>query len=283
MNKLELAEALITVADCGSIYKASIKLNQTNAAISKKLTRLEEYLGNQLLIRNRKGISLTDAGQRYYHEAKLAIEQLKTAEFAVKQNKDKPRGNLKVVCNQFYAEKILKKLPEFLKQFPGIHVNLEVDEILPDFNIKKMDILYGVSLAATDNVVRKKIAQTRYVLCASKAYLKSNSPRSIAELMQHGFIAHSARNPSNMIDLDNEQILIRPKLLLNSTSLIIEAALQGLGIIWTHEDMVHELLQKKALISILDEFTQKPIEVYAYYAYQKYKDPKIQVFLDFFA
>lgn len=286
MNKLDLAEALIAIADCSSIQQAAIKLHQTNAAISKKLSKLESHLGTQLVRRERKGFTLTEAGQRYYHEAKKALAQFNVAEQSVGQEIKEPQGELRIVSNQHYAQKIiLPKLPSFLSRYPGLKVNLDVAEILPDFNARKMDILFGVSWQGSDNLVRKKIDVTRYVLCASPAYLKrKGKPNSSTELLQHDFIAHSARKPNNIIILDNdEQIVMKPKLFINNTQLIIQAALESLGILWTHEDRVSELLAKKKLVRVLDQYMQNPINVYAYYEHQPYVDPKIQAFLNFFS
>jgi len=285
MNKLDLAEALITIADTGSIYQAAGKLHQTSAAISKKLTKLETLLETQLVLRDRKGLVLTEAGQRYYHEAKKALAQFALAESSVLSATTLPSGELKVVANQYYAQNIiLPKLPEFMAQYPAIEFNLEAADILPDFNAKKMHILFGVSAPADEQLVRKRIAVTRYVLCASPAYLKQKGiPSSTVELLQHDYIAHSGRKKCEVIMLDREkQVVMKPTLFVNNSQLMITAALENLGFIWAHENMVSDLLAKKKLIPFLEAYTQQPTNVYAYYEYQTYSDPKIKAFMHYF-
>lgn len=285
MNKLDLAAALIAIADSGSIYQAATRLHQTSAAISKKLTKLEAHLATQLVRRERKGFVLTDAGQRYYHEAKKALAQFALAERSVVHATTQPSGELKVVANQYYAQTIiLPKLPAFLTRYPEIEFNLDVAEILPDFNAKKMHILFGVSLPGEEYLVRKRIDVTRYVLCASPLYLKRKGiPNSSAELLQHDYIAHRGRKVHQVITLDHQQqIVMKPKLFLNNSQLLIKAALTHLGFIWTHENMVSDLLGKKKLVVLLKQYTQQPITIYAYYEHQPYSDPKIQAFINFF-
>lgn len=285
MNKLDLAEALIAIADAGSIHQAAKKLHQTDAAISKKLTKLETHLSLQLVNRERKGLTLTEAGQRYYHEAKKALEQFLMAEQCVVQAALQPRGVLKIVSNHYYAERIIvPQLPVFLARYPGLKVNLDIAEILPDFDVKKMDILVGVSAIGKENLVRKQIGHTRYILCASPKYLKKQgTPATTAELLHHDFIAHSARKPINLIILDEHKpIEMNPKLFCNHTSLLIEAALNNLGFIWTHENIVSEFLTSKKLIPFLTRYTQEKKSVYVYYEYQAYPDPKIQAFMKLF-
>lgn len=83
-------------------------------------------------------------------------------------------------------------------------------------------------------------------------------------ILQHDYIAHYARKCSNIIVLDHdEQIVMKPKLFINNTQMIIQAALANLGIIWTHEDRVAELLAKKKLIRILDQYTKQAFNVFA--------------------
>ncbi|CAN5220478.1 LysR family transcriptional regulator [soil metagenome] len=285
MNKLDLAEALIAIADTGSIQQAAMSLHQTNAAISKKLTKLEAHLGILLVHRQRKGLILTEAGQRYYHEAKKALAQFNVAEQSIVQAKVQPQGELKIVANQFYAQAfILPKLASFLKHYPKLKINLEIAEILPDFNTKKMDILFGVSALGAEQLVRTRFDSTRYVLCASPHYLKHKGvPSALSELLQHDFLAHSARKPNNLIILEyNKQIMMEPKLLLNNTHLLILAALEHLGFIWVHENVVSFYLAKKKLLCFLEHYTKQPIDIYAYYEQQNYHNPKIQAFINFF-
>lgn len=286
MNKLDLAEALIAIADTGSIYQAANKLHQTNAAISKKLTKLEAHLATQLIHRERKGLILTEAGQHYYHEAKKALAQFMLAEQSVVQTTTQPRGELKVVANQHYAHTIiLPKLKDFLVRYPEIEFHLEAAEVLPDFNNKKMHILFGIVALSEDHLVGKRIDVTQYVLCASPSYLKRKGiPHSTAELLQHDYIAHGGRKIREMITLDHEQkIMMKPKLTLSNTQLLIQAALDHLGIIWVHKYMVTDLITKKKLVPILEKHTRQAINIYAYYEYQPYRDPKIQAFMEFFA
>ncbi|HEV2613600.1 MAG TPA: LysR family transcriptional regulator [Gammaproteobacteria bacterium] len=285
MNRLELAETLIAIADTGAIHKAATKLHQTNAAISKKLSKLEAHLGVQLINRGRKGLSLTDAGQRYYHEAKNALKGFIEAEQAVIQTKVKPQGELKISVNQYFARKfILPKLVSFMELYPELKLNLDIAEVPADFNAKKMDILFGSSMPADENLVRKPFFSTQHVLCASPGYLKKHgTPHTPAELLRHHHITHGSRKRADMIMLDHhKEVILTPTIAINNAPLMIEAALLDLGIILMHHYNVEDYLKHKKLIRLLEKFTQATHPVCAYYEYQRYRDPKIQVFMDFF-
>ena len=285
MNRLELAETLIAIADNGAIHKAATKLHQTNAAISKKLSKLEAHLGVQLITRDRKGLSLTEAGQRYYHEAKNAIKTFQDAELAVVETKEKPRGELKIITGQYFAKTfILPKIADFKKLYPDLKLLFDIAEVQPDFNAKKMDILFGSSMMGDEHLVRKMISSTQYVLCASPEYLKHHGiPHAACALLKHDYITHSGRKRPDLILCDKDQeIIVPPKYCFNNSWLTVEAALQHLGFIWTHCYMVSHHLKDKKLVSFLEKQTQNSFPIYAYYEYQRYRDPKIKVFMDFF-
>lgn len=286
MNHIDLTQAFIVVADTGSLQKAARQLYQTEAAVSRKLSKLEAYLGVQLLWRHRSGARLTDVGQRYYHQAKLALQQFKQAERLVKNELCAPSGILTVVANTFYVKhRIMPKLDIFLKQYPAIDLKLEIAEVLPAFQEKNMDILFGVNLQANESLIKNPIDTMRYVICAAPSYLNTSSLiASPTELLQHDFIVHSAREIPEMIILDDDQRLtIRPKLWINQSDAIITAAKQGLGIIWVPEAFVKPALEQGELVEVLQAYTQQTRDVYAYYRHEKYIDNKVQAFMAFFS
>lgn len=286
MNQFELAHTFLNIADKGSIQKAAQKLDQSEAAVSKKLKKLEAWLGVQLIIRKRSGLLLTPEGQQYYQETRKAIEYFLNAEMSLRQKKKAPEGTLTVVSNDYYfREFILPRLPAFSKKYPKILLNIQIAEVLPHFKDTGIDIVFGGSAVGEDNMVRKRLCDTRYVLCASPHYLKKQGlPQAPAELFQHHFIAHASRNPPNRIVLDNEEaLLLTPSFLMNNTSMMIEVSLQHLGFIWTHENLVATHLEQKTLVTFLSSYTQQSWPVYAYYDYQTHINPCIKVFMEFFA
>ncbi len=285
MNIFELASTFITIAHQGSIQSAARYLHQTEAAISKKLKKLEEHLKTQLIIRKRTGLLLTEAGQHYYQLSKATLEQFAQAEAQLRQKQKEAEGVLTIVSNDHYFQhRILPGLPAFMKKYPKIKLNFKLEEILPDFKYRSMDIIFGSSNPGDNNLVRKRIEQTRYVLCASPKYLKQHGvPRSSSELLQHHFIAHTSRQPANRIVFDDEEaIVLNPILSMNTTNAMIESCLKHVGFIWTHETLVKSYLHSKKLEYFLEKKTKNIYDVYVYYQYQTYSNLCIKAFIDFF-
>lgn len=284
MNKYDLSLAFIALADTGSVQKAAKQLHQTEAAISKKISRLEDHLGSQLVLRHRSGAVLTELGQCYYHEIKAALQQFNQAELLIKSQQQIPSGPLTVVANNYYTQHwILPRLKAFLKKYPHITLTLDTLEILPDFSNHKMDILFGVGLKADDSLTKKSIDKMRYILCASPGYLKiAGTPTTSAELLHHAFIAHSARLNPEQITLNNDEVIhMKIALALNQSDAIIAAAKQGLGLIWIPEMFVRQDLQNGNLVEVITT-KHRYHDIYVYYRTGSMIDTKILAFINFF-
>ena len=94
MNKLSDIAVFVAVVENGSFTAAASKLEQTKAATSKSLTRLEKRLGVRLLNRTTRRLSLTEAGAALYNRVSNAMADIDAAESEVMEYSDKPRGRL---------------------------------------------------------------------------------------------------------------------------------------------------------------------------------------------
>ncbi len=63
MLKIELLESFIAVAECGNLSKAADKICRTQSTLSLQVKKLEESVGQTLLIRDNKGVTLTESGE----------------------------------------------------------------------------------------------------------------------------------------------------------------------------------------------------------------------------
>ena len=69
-------------------------------------------------------------------------------------------------------------------KYPNVTIEVVSEERMPDMEKEKVDIVYGVNWPAPLDIVARKIGQTRYVLCASPDYLKTQGTPEKIEDMQ---------------------------------------------------------------------------------------------------
>ena len=112
----------LEVVRCGSITKASEKLNVASSAVSRQIARLEEELGTPLFDRHARGTVPNAAGEllaAYALRMQLETERIGNELLALKGLR---RGDVKIACNSGFAVHFVPTLVEsFRRQHPGIH------------------------------------------------------------------------------------------------------------------------------------------------------------------
>lgn len=272
------------IAELGSLTAAARQLGVSSAAISKQMTKLEQDLGLQLLIRTTRKIELTDIGRSYYLQCKRIMEEVDTASALVSQVKSTPSGKLKVFSGRhFAATYIVPHLKEFLQKYPQVEFNLELGERTPDLGTEAIDVIIGLSISAVGDTIQRKIGKTRYVLCASKRYLKEfGIPKKPKDLMKHCYIAHSMRKPDDELFFSpNENIKLTPYIRVNDTQTMLNLALDGLGIAMLHDYVVKDYLESGELQELLPSYHSTELPLYVAYPQRKFLPSKVRCFIDF--
>ncbi|MBQ7535435.1 MAG: LysR family transcriptional regulator [Stomatobaculum sp.] len=124
MNFLNLRYFTV-VAEEGSITAASRKLFLSQQSLSRHIAKLEKEYGVVLLNRTQP-LTLTEAGQVLYHDAKALLHQKSQTETALQDIRDFRQGSLTIGITLTRGAVILPEiLPEFHANFPQIRVNLK--------------------------------------------------------------------------------------------------------------------------------------------------------------
>lgn len=277
-------ETLVLTSELGSLASAARKLGISSAAVSKKLSKLEQTLGLQLLERSTRKVELTEAGVNYCNQCKRILEEVEIASALAAQVKAIPSGSLKIVSGRhFAASYVVPYLKEFLSKYPQIDLELELAERIPDLNSEGIDVLIGMSVSAKGEVIQKKIATTSYVLCASPAYLKKyGTPQKPGDLKKHRYITHSMRKPDNELLFSNKEVIhLKPYLSMNDAQTMMKLALDSLGIVKLHHYVVKEMLAQGKLVEVLSSYMEAEIPLYVAYPERRYVPSKTRCFIDF--
>lgn len=277
--------AFITVVEQNSFAAAARQLSVSTAAVSRQVARLEADLNVQLLYRTTRRVSLTEMGAEYYQQCKKVLEGLAEAERTISASQAMAKGTLSITSSRYFAlQYLLPRLPKFMAQNPKLEIKLELAERFPDLEKEDIDLIFGMSMPKSLDLVQKRVADTRYVLCASPGYLKKySSPKIPEDLRQHRYLTHSMRRPDNTIILkNNREMTVRPFLQINDSQGLRDCTIQGMGIVQLHDYMVSDALKDGRLIELLKDFSPSQQPVYLYYQQSRYLQPKIRRFIDFY-
>jgi len=285
MSKFEKIATFIVVVEENGFAAAARKKGVSTAAISRQITALEKDLGTQLLKRTTRQISLTHVGEEYFQQCKKALREFQDAENSILKSKHEATGELHIMANRYFSiTHILPKLTEFMRLNSKLHINFQLAERFPNLEKEGIDILFGVSIEGSDDLVRRKVASTRYVLCESPEYFKKyGTPKTLTDLIKHRYITHNIRKPDNVIVFkDDKEIHVDPILRLNDTYAMKECALHGIGMVNLHDYMVMDEIRKGKLVEIFREYQEPQKNIYLYYQQSRYLQPKIRKFIDFY-
>lgn len=285
MSKLERIQAFIEVIEENSFIRAATKLHISAAAISRQISTLEKELKTQLIKRTTRKLMLTDIGQQYYAECKNTLQKLADIENLINYKQQEASGLLRVTSSRYFAKKyLLPHLKEFLQKFPKITLNLELAERFPDLPTEGIDILIGVSMPGTADLIRRRITTTRYIYCASPSYLKKyGTPKQPNDMLQHRYITHTMRaDPGMLYFKNNVELKLKPYLFLNDSKTMLECAIADMGIVRLHDYFVASAIEQKQLQEILRNHAEPAQPVYLFYQQSRYLQAKIRSFIDFY-
>jgi DNA-binding transcriptional LysR family regulator len=123
--KLHQIQALVAVADAGSIRAAARVVGLSQAAVTKALRELESEARLPLLSRTASGVALTAAGQRMLGHARLVVGQLARASEELATLRGEGVGRLCISVTPWIMLTFLSRvLLRFRERMPGVQVEI---------------------------------------------------------------------------------------------------------------------------------------------------------------
>ena len=253
------------VARLGSISKAAVELNLTVSAVSHQMAKLEAVVGCKLFERSPRGLTLTAAGERYQRDRAGALALLASAT----QNARSAAG-IKVLRIHapptFAGLWLMPRLPAFRALHPDIRVQLSAAHTYSDFSRGEVDIdiRYGAVGWSDLHVETLFIEEVTPMM---SPHLKDRLQiRRPADLLRQELI-YSDINlvqwprwfAAHGVPLSPSSYALR----FDRTSMVIDAAVQGLGIALDSSRMAAAALRRGDLVPVFAD--KKAILVHAHH------------------
>ncbi|MGR6500684.1 LysR substrate-binding domain-containing protein [Shewanella sp. Koi 1] len=287
MDHFSALPIFVSVVECGSFSAAGQKLGLSKSAISKRITQLEQHIGIQLLQRTTRSLSLTDAGARYFEYIRPAVQLTQEGLDAISELQQTPKGNLRISVPMVFGRLYIAPLiAEFLKRYPDIQLQMQMDDKTTDLIAGGFDLAIRIGELPDSSLIARKIVPCLSVICASPAYLAQHGlPIVPNELTQHNCLFYSYfqdgvewsfHSPDGM-----QRIQPKGNYQVNNSDAIHLACLDGLGIANLPRFIVESDLQAGRLQTILADFPLPEHGIYAVYPQRKYLPTKVTVLIEF--
>ncbi len=118
-------QAFVTVAELGGFHKAGERLNITQTALTRRVQKLEAYLGLKLLDRTTRFVKLTSVGEDFLPQARSIVHDISAAVTRLKDKSKHSSGNFTLSCVPTMAAYILPNLIRlYAEKFPNNRIRL---------------------------------------------------------------------------------------------------------------------------------------------------------------
>lgn len=275
------------VIKAGSLSAAARELNSTPAMISKRLTRLEDRLGVKLLHRTTRRLMPTEVGQSFYDRVLVVLAAVADAESVAAMDNGRPRGLLRVsLPTAFGRLHIAPHLKDFLDEHRELKLHVDLSDDYVDLTSGAFDVAVRIGTLPDSNLIARRLASNRRVLCAAPAYLEEfGAPRTFEDLQQHRLLA-AAPLITWRLDGPDGPVTLKPHSALqtNSSEIVREAVISGLGIGFRSTWDIGNELKLGTLTRVLPEYGGSlDVNIYCVYAGRRLVPPKVRVFVDYLA
>ena len=240
MSKLPDFEGLAIfakVVELQSFAAAAAELSLSKATVSKAVTRLEQRLGARLFNRTSRRLALTDAGQKLSERATRLLLDGEAAENEALAQSSVPRGLVKLaVPMSFGVKEVAPILPEFLKAYPEVAVDLHLSDATVDLIGEGFDAGLRIARLPDSSLIARRLCGMPRYTVAAPSYLKRHGrPTHPMHLAQHKCFGYAYLSTPNVWHYSNaagEQAAVRPagQLRVNNGEALMPAVLAGLGI-----------------------------------------------------
>src|SRR5512147_1658099 len=206
-DRLNGMRVFAQVVEAKSFSAAADKLGMSKSLASRHVSALETALSVKLLNRSTRKLSLTEAGALFYEHCARIVQEAELAEQRLTRTQSDPAGLVRVTAVPAFAVRhVLPALTEFYQKYPKIQVKLFCSNRPVDLGDDGFDLGIRVSFNPAPNLVARKLAVNRSVLCASPAYLKRHGlPRRIEDLRKHECVLFPALAPKGVWTLRRDR------------------------------------------------------------------------------
>jgi len=277
----------VAIVEQESMVRAAEHLGMPKATVSRRLTNLEAALGQRLLLRTTRRLTLTEFGQEFLDHCRRVAEEVAATQDFVRSQEERPRGHLRVSMPGEYAKQNFSRaFATFIETYPEIQLDLDLTSRRVDLIGERFDLAIRMGTLDSDaTLVARKIDEQSFGLYASPIYLALHpAPKRPDDLEHHAAVRLlSARGSAISWKLMRGKAVwegVPPgRLTLNSLDVIQQLLLDGAGIGALPDRFVAEDVRLKRLVRVLPEWCLPAVPAWAVMPMRRYLPAKTRALL----
>ncbi|HCB0725904.1 TPA: LysR family transcriptional regulator [Klebsiella variicola subsp. variicola] len=296
MGKLEDMALLVAVAEAGGLSAAGRRLSLSPATMTARLKAMEERYQTRLFHRSTRAITLTRAGEDFYHAARRVLEEARHAESLLTQKEGVLSGNIRLSAPSDFGRQYLSPaIVDFSRRHPEVTFSVFLGERVEDLVANRLDMSIRVGNLPDSSLAIRHIRPNYRVLVASEAYLATHgTPASLDELHHHRCLALERHgvvmNEWRFEEAGKERVVrVTPAMICDDGALLRQWALSGAGIAgksWW--DVKRDVEEGRLQVLFAERFTgfspldRKEVGLQFVFPQRKLQPPQVSAFMAFF-
>ncbi|QXQ06145.1 LysR family transcriptional regulator [Sphingosinicellaceae bacterium] len=286
---LDLGDLMVftKVVETESLTKAGHVLGLPKSTVSRRLSRLEEHLGVQLLHRTTRAVTVTQDGATFFDYCLRSMGVLRDGERALVNRRAVPHGVVKIAIPYVLGQSLIGPLlARFLQQFPDVRLVSVLSDDAVGLLQAGFDVALAVGPFADSGLIAVKLGSTGCGAFGAPGYFERNgTPQSHVDLPRFDLLAAGMidrRHRWSLHSADAEvTVEFTPRLLCNDFILLRQAVLSELGIATLPAFLCKRDLAEGRLIEVLPDWHTADMHFFALFADPKGVPVRVRKLIDF--
>src|SRR6266853_2861735 len=283
-------KAFAAIVERSSFARAAAHMGLSASALSQTIRQLEARLSIRLLNRTTRSVAPTEAGARLYDRMAPMMQEMDAAVAEAVAATGRTAGTLRINTLGMAAKKIIApRLGRFHRAHPDVVLDIVIDDGLSDIVAGRFDAGIRVGERLEKDMIAVRLTpDVKMLALASPDYLsRRGEPKTPADLHRHACINWRFPGSGQIYRWQlgrrgkKVEIAVEGPLISNHQDVVVEAALQGLGILYAYDDdRVDEAMARRRLKRILADWSLMSPGLYLYYSNRRHPQPALRAFID---
>ena len=283
-------KAFAAVVERASFARAADHLGFSPSALSQTIRQLETRLGVRLLNRTTRSVAPTSAGARLYERIVRVIQELDAAVAEAVEATGRTAGTLRINTLSMAVDKLIApRLGRFHRAYPQVVLDIVIDNGLSDIVAGRFDAGIRVGERLEKDMIAVRLTRDlEMTAVASPDYLTHHGePKTPADLHSHLCINWRFPGSGAIHRWGFEkkgkklEIAVEGALISNHQEIVVEGALQGLGIVYAYDnERIDDLIARGQLKRVLAEWSVTLPGLFLYYSNRRLPQPALRAFID---
>ncbi len=271
----------------GSFTAAAKRLGLGKAAVSEQVSRLEASLGQRLLNRTTRRLSLTEAGEVHLPRCEATLEAATESHSRARAQSSEPAGLLRLTTtSEFGTLRLAPLIASYAALHPRVRIEMVLENGLLDLVEQRIDLAIRMGRLRDPSLISRKLGETELWICAAPCvFERTPMPQAPEDLSAHNWVLPSWTDRPGRLTLrgpagSSHDLKLEGRVFCNLSETSRALILAGFGLGLAIEYAVAEDIAAGRLVRVLPDYHLPSLGIFALYPARPHLPLKVRSFLD---